>query len=76
MKTVDDQLTKRLADVEATFEETLVQLTDRDLASDQNLYREVTTRHAELKPVVEAFRSHKAISIEIADARELASHRV
>ncbi len=72
MKTVDDQLTKRLADVEATFEETLVQLTDRDLASDQNLYREVTTRHAELKPVVEAFRSHKAISIEIADARELA----
>lgn len=68
---MDEKLARRLEDVEATFEETLVQLTDQGLASDQNLYREVTTRHAELKPVVEAFRNHKETSTEVAEAKEL-----
>ncbi|KAA3640375.1 MAG: peptide chain release factor 1 [Armatimonadetes bacterium] len=71
---MDERLAARLTDVEASFEETLVQLADNTILSDQNKYREVSSRHAELKPIVEAFRRYTETSTEVAEARELAAN--
>ena len=70
---MDDRLAQRLEGAEAAYEETLVQMADPDILSDQQLYREVSTRHAELKPIVEAYRSYRDTAQEIKEASELAS---
>lgn len=72
MKTLDDRLFARLKAVEDSYEETLVDLSDQNILSDQNRYREVSTRHSELKPVVDAFRNYLETSTEVAEATELA----
>jgi peptide chain release factor 1 len=72
VKTVDDRLLNRLKAVEDSYEETLTDLADQEVLSDQNRYREVSTRHAELKPVVEAFRDFLETSTEVKEATELA----
>lgn len=58
MKTVDERLLVRLRAVEDSYEETLTELADQGILADQNRYREVSTRHSELKPVVDAFRKY------------------
>ncbi|MEE8456702.1 MAG: peptide chain release factor 1 [Acidimicrobiia bacterium] len=68
---MDDHLRSRLAATEATFEETLVQLIDPDVLGDQNRYREVSTKHAELKSVVDVYRRYVEAEQEIEEAREL-----
>ena len=68
---MDDRLLGRLASAEAAYEETLQQMSDPAVLGDQNRYREVATRHADLKPVVEAYRSYRDASAELADAQEL-----
>lgn len=68
---MDDRLLSRLAAAETAYEETLRELSDPTVLSDQVRYRDVTSRHAELKPVVEAYRSHQVASRELADAIEL-----
>jgi peptide chain release factor 1 len=72
VKTLDDRLFARLKAVEDSYEETLVDLSDQNILSDQNRYREVSTRHSELKPVVDAFRNYLETSTEVAEATELA----
>ena len=72
MTSVDASLLDRLADAEEAFDETMTQLADPDVLADQNRYREVATRHAELKPIVEAYRRLRDAQQEIADARDLA----
>jgi len=68
---MDDGLRARLAATEATFEETLVQLIDPDVLGDRNRYREVATKHAELKSVVDAYRRYLDTEQEIAEAKDL-----
>ncbi len=68
---MDDRLLSRLKAVEESYEQTLTDLADQDILADQNRYREVSTRHAELKPVVEAFRSYVETSTEVDEATEL-----
>jgi peptide chain release factor 1 len=68
---MDDRLAQRLAAAESAFEETLVQMADPVVLSDQQRYREVSSRHAELKPVVEAFRQYREAVKEVAEASEL-----
>lgn len=70
---MDDGLRSRLAATEVTFEEILAQLIDPDVLGDQNRYREASTKHSELEPVVHAYRSYIAAEAEISDARELIS---
>ncbi len=69
---MDDRLAQRLEGAEAAFEETLRQLADPEILVDQQLYREVSTRHAELKPIVETYRSYRDAAQEIVEASELA----
>ena len=68
---MDEGLLARLSTAEAAYDETLTQLADPDVLGDQNRYREVSTRHAELKPIVEAYRHYTAATDEVADATEL-----
>ncbi|MEZ5175671.1 MAG: peptide chain release factor 1 [Acidimicrobiia bacterium] len=68
---MDDRLAERLADAESTYDETIEQLADPEILTDQNRYREVSTRHAELKPIVDAFRRHRELTADVEEAREL-----
>ncbi len=68
---MDDRLLERLAKVEAAYEETLEQLSDQDVTTDQKRYREVTTRHAELKPIVDQYRKYAEAATDVSEASEL-----
>ena len=69
--TMDDKLLARLSSAEEAYDETLTQMSDQAVLSDQNRYREASRRHAELKPIVEAYRDYIAARDEAADAAEL-----
>ncbi len=69
---MDDRLLDRLQQVESAYDETLTQLADQDVMADQNRYREVATRHAELKAIVESYRKYRSATDDIAEARALA----
>ena len=68
---MDDRLLGRLGRADEAYEETLVKLADPATMADQNLYREISTRHSELKPIVEHYRRYLAAEAEITDAQEL-----
>jgi peptide chain release factor 1 len=69
---MDEQLAERMADIEAAYEQTLVQMSDPGLVQDQARYREVTRRHAELKGLVDAYREYRSAEEDALDAAELA----
>ena len=50
---IDAQLVTRMAEVEASYDQTLVDMADPDIAGDQLRYTEVAKHHSELKPLVE-----------------------
>jgi len=68
---MDELLRKRLDELERDYEETLEQLTRPAVLGDQVRYREVTGRHAELKPIVAAYRRYREVEREAAEAREM-----
>jgi peptide chain release factor 1 len=68
---MDDRLLGRLSRADDAYEETLVQLADPATMANQNLYREISTRHSELRPIVEHYRTFIAAEAEIEEAREL-----
>lgn len=68
---MDERLIGKLEEVEQAFTEMLGQLTDPDVLADQECYREVSIRHAQLKPIVDAFRRHRAGAQELAEAEDL-----
>ncbi len=70
---MDAGLQERLGEVEEAFEETLVAMADPDVLGDQARYAEIAKRHADLKPIVEAFGAHRRAVAEADDARELAA---
>ncbi len=69
---MDAQLVERLEEVEQSFRETLESMADPDVAGDQVRYTEVAKRHADLKPIVEAFNAYRAASTDADEAAELA----
>jgi peptide chain release factor 1 len=62
---------ERLADLEAELEKLESRLPELYAAGDQSAAREAGRRHAELKPLVDAYREHRAVERDLADAREL-----
>jgi peptide chain release factor 1 len=70
---MDDKLGQRLRRSEASYEETLAELADPEVLGNQARYREVSTRHAELKPIVNAFRRYRDAETEAGEAAELAA---
>ncbi len=61
----------RLEDVEARYEELNRLLMDPAVSADRNRLRALSCEHAELAPMVEAWREHKRLSAELGEAREL-----
>jgi peptide chain release factor 1 len=61
----------RLADLEAELEKLEAELPEVLASGDRNAARDAGRRHAELKPVVDAYREHQAVDAQLAEAREL-----
>ena len=61
----------RLADLEAELEKLEAELPDIVASGDRNAARDAGRRHAELKPVVDAYREYQAVDTELGDARDL-----
>jgi len=70
---MDDELRARLDATENEYHDTLQLLADQAVLTNQARYREVATRHAELKPIVEAYRAYGDAKQEAAEATELAA---
>ncbi|MEN8235836.1 MAG: peptide chain release factor 1 [Actinomycetota bacterium] len=70
---MDDRLATRLNAAEEEFESILALMGDPTVIADQTRYREATTRHAELKTIVDAYRRYRDAETEAAEATELAS---
>jgi peptide chain release factor 1 len=61
----------RLDELEAELEKLESQLPEIYAAGDQRAARDAGRRHAELKPVVDAYREYRAADADLTDAREL-----
>ena len=62
---------ERLDELEAELEKLESQLPEIYAAGDQRAARDAGRRHAELKPVVDAYREYRAADADLTDVREL-----
>jgi len=62
---------EHLADLETELEKLESQLPELYAGGDQAAARDAGRRHAELKPVVDAYREYRRTEADVADAREL-----
>ncbi|NNF64357.1 MAG: peptide chain release factor 1 [Acidimicrobiia bacterium] len=69
---MEANLVEKLDELTAAHQEVLDTMADPEVASDQVRYTEVARRHAELKPVVEAYGAYQAALQEAVEAEELA----
>ena len=65
---------EQLVDLETELEKLESRLSEIYAGGDQQAARDAGRRHAELKPVVEAYREYRSTEGQIADARELLEH--
>lgn len=63
----------KLETLEGKFMELEHELAEPDVFNDQERYRKLTKAHADLKPVVNAFRQYKTLRQNLADNKELAN---
>ena len=70
---MDERLATRLTTTTEEFDEIIGLLSDPDVLADQKRYREVTARHSELKPVVDAYRRYREADTESREALEMAA---
>ncbi len=70
---MDKSLLSKLQELEGHFATTLEQLADPVVMSDQDRYREISIRHSELRPVLEAFRDYQQAAAEMKEAVEMAA---
>ncbi|MGZ8761994.1 MAG: peptide chain release factor 1 [Acidimicrobiia bacterium] len=61
----------RLADLQVELEKLEARLSEIYAAGDQDAAREAGRRHAELKPIVEAYEQYRQAESDLADAREM-----
>jgi len=62
---------EHLADVEAELEKLESRLSEIYASGDQSAARDAGRRHAELKPIIDAYREYRAVEADLADAQEL-----
>jgi peptide chain release factor 1 len=62
---------ERLEGLEREYDAVLIQLSDPDVISDPKRLRDVSRRHRELEPVIEAYRELRGASEDLALAREM-----
>ncbi|HZJ28093.1 MAG TPA: peptide chain release factor 1 [Acidimicrobiia bacterium] len=62
---------ERLADLQAELKELEANLAEIYASGDQDAARDAGRRHAELKPIVDAYEERRRVEADLADAREL-----
>jgi peptide chain release factor 1 len=62
---------EQLAELEQELDKLEARLSDVYASGDQRAARDAGRRHAELKPIVDAYRAYTAVESDLADAREL-----
>jgi peptide chain release factor 1 len=65
---------EHLAELETELEKLEARLSEIYASGDQAASRDAGRRHAELKPVVDAYRAFRAAETDVAEARELLEH--
>lgn len=61
----------RLEDLLIRYEELLLELNSPDLASDQDKYRRLMKEHADLTPLVEAYKAYKKAQETVEESEEM-----
>ena len=61
----------RLADLQTELEKLEARLSEIYAGGDQDAAREAGRRHAELKPIVEAYEQYRQAEADLVDAREM-----
>lgn len=69
---MDDRLAARLEELKQRFEDSLAEMADPEVLADQDRYREASIRHAELRPIIEAFDEYREAHAEMEEAAEMA----
>lgn len=62
---------ENLEDLSVRYEEVLMEMNDPALTGDQTRFRKLMKEHAELTPLVEAYRKYKAANQTIADSIDM-----
>jgi len=70
---VKDSIRFKLESVSDRFEEIAGLLSDPDVISDQNQFRDLSKEYARVEPVVNLFKDHETLVGDIAAAEEMAS---
>ncbi len=68
---MDQSLKAKLDELRSAYDETITQLADPDVFGDQDRYRDLSIRHAELKAVNDAYVRYEEAAQEAAEAEEL-----
>jgi peptide chain release factor 1 len=62
---------ERLDDLEREYDAVLIQLSDPDVISNPRRLRDVSRRHKELAPIIEAYREYRSAGDDLGAAREM-----
>ena len=62
---------QKLDAVEKRFEELTEKISDPEIISNQNEWRELMKEHAELEPIVEKYREYKKVQKQYEEAKEI-----
>ena len=68
---LDPQLASKLDALEQRSEDLSRTLSEPDIMSDMERYKNVSRTYAELQPILDAFRRHRKAELDLAGAREL-----
>src|SRR5436190_23576919 len=68
---LDDLLLRKLAAVEARYDELSAMLGDATVLANRQQMQKLSKEHADLRELIEKLREHREISRRAADAREL-----
>ena len=66
-----DSIRHKLETVRDRFEEIAGLLSDPDIISDQNQFRDLSKEYSRVEPIVKLFSDHEAIGNDIAAAQEI-----
>ena len=61
----------KLSGIETEFEQLTTQLSDPEVIQDHSLFRKLSKQHADMEPLVQAWRSYNDLKQQIADTRDM-----
>ena len=66
-----DSIRNKLETLKDRFDELEALLSDAEIISDQNKFRELSKEYAELEPVVKSYDRYESVSENLAEAKEM-----